>query len=215
MVPIRYGLLTKSILMPIIVDMSIDLLDLQRDEEENNEPEIIEAQVVPSESVAVINTKQEYVDAAEKQRRIRQLELAKWAEERRIISDAPPTPQQLQRIAIRLRKGYTILKAIRRICSYTTWCKWRDEYPEVLALEEQARAERIEILMEKQREVAEQEGREKMGQLGRDKMRIDTYQSEIDRLDRLTEIRNKKNAGIGPGGITPIQINFAFGKKKQ
>ena len=186
---------------------------MQREEEPEEEQPVITAEVVEEpKQPSMINSIKEYSDAAEKERRIRQLELAKWAEERRIISDAPPTPKQLQRIAIRLRKGYTLLKALRRICSYPTWCKWREEYPEVLALEEQARAERIEILMDKQKAVAEQEGREKMGQLGRDKMKIDTYQQEIDRLDRLTENRNKKSSAFG-GSVIPIQINVGYGKK--
>lgn len=176
-----------------------DLLDLQREE------------TTPIE-VEVVNDHKEYSEAADKERRIRQLELAKWAEEKRLIVDAPPTPKQLNRIAKRLKKGYTILKAINRICSYTTWRKWREEYPEILALEEQAREERIELLMDKQRAVAEQEGREKMGQLGRDKMKIDTYQQEIDRLDRLTENRNKKSSAFG-GSVIPIQINVGYGKK--
>jgi len=191
----------------------MDLIEMQREEEPEEEQPVITAEVVEEpKQPSMINSIKEYSDAAEKERRIRQLELAKWAEERRIISDAPPTPKQLQRIAIRLRKGYTLLKALRRICSYPTWCKWREEYPEVLALEEQARAERIEILMDKQKAVAEQEGREKMGQLGRDKMKIDTYQQEIDRLDRLTENRNKKSSAFG-GSVIPIQINVGYGKK--
>lgn len=194
--------------------MDMDLINIQRQEEPEEEQQAVVAEVVEGQKQPErINAIQEYQEAADRERRIRQLELAKWAEERRIISDAPPTPKQLQRIAIRLRKGYSIVKAIRRICSYTTWCKWREEYPEVLALEEQARAERIDILEDKKREVAELEGREKMGQLGRDKMKIDTYQSEIDRLDRLTENRNKKSSAFG-GGLTPIQINLAFGKQK-
>lgn len=190
------------------------MLELQREQGPEEESSVITAEIVePITQPSIINSVQEYSDAADKERRIRQLELAKWAEERRIIADAPPTPGQLQRIHIRLKKGYTLLKAIRKICSYPTWCKWREEYPEVLAMEEQARAERIEILMDKQKEIANQEGREKMGQLGRDKMRIDTYQQEIDRLDRLTEIRNKKSSAFG-GSVIPIQINVGYGKKK-
>lgn len=188
--------------------MDIDLLELQQDEPEE---EVLPVTVVQPQ---IVDAKKEFSEAADKERRIRQLELAKWAEERRIISDAPPTPKQLQKVMKRLKKGYTLIKAIRHICSYSTWQKWREEYPEVLAMEEQAREERIDMLMDKKLALADQPNRVKMGEIARDKVHMDELQNQIDRMDRLTELRNKKKAGaFGTGVAVPIQINVGYGKK--
>lgn len=190
--------------------MDIDLLEMQQQEPEE-EPLPV---TVVQPTTQMVDAKKEFSEAAEKERRIRQLELAKWAEERRIISDAPPTPKQLQKVKNRLKKGNTLIKAIRNICSYSTWQKWREEYPEVLALEEQAREERIDMLMDKKLALADQPNRVKMGEIARDKVHMDELQNQIDRMDRLTELRNKKKTGaFGTGVAVPIQINVGYGKK--
>ena len=51
-----------------------------------------------------------------------------------------------------------------------------------------------------------------MGEIARDKIQMDELQNRIDRIDRLTENRNKKNSAFG-GSVIPIQINVGYGKK--
>ena len=93
-----------------------------------------------------------------------------------------------------------------------TWRKWQEEYPFLAHIEEDAREARVAKLEEEVKRIADQEGREKMGQNTRDKIQIDTRLAEISRIDRLTENRNaKKQPGVG---MVPIQINVAYGKDK-
>ena len=186
------------------------LLDLQR--------EPLEIEVVPSAPqqdaylVAAKEDKEQIQAAVAMERELRQSELQQWASKQRLINNAPPTVKQLNRIHKRLKKGYTIVKAIKKVCSYTTWCKWKETYPEVAALEEQARVEYVESLMDQKLALANQPDRTKMGEIARDKIHMDELQNRIDRIDRLTEIRNKKSSAFG-GSVIPIQINVGYGKK--
>lgn len=150
-------------------------------------------------------------EAVDIERERRKSELQLWASKQRLINNAPPTVKQLNRIHKRLKKGYTIVKAIRKICSYVTWQKWKEEYPECAAIEEQARREYVEELLDKKMELASKPG-VKMGEIARDKIQMDELQNRIDRIDRLTENRNKKGAGFG--SVIPIQINVGYGKPK-
>ena len=186
------------------------LLDLQR--------EPLEIEVVPTGpaqdvySLAAKEEKEQIATAVAMERELRQSELQQWASKHRLINNAPPTVKQLKRIHNRLKKGATIVKAIRKVCSYTTWCKWKENYPEVAALEEQARVEYVESLMDQKLALANQPDRTKMGEIARDKIHMDELQNRIDRIDRLTEIRNKKSSAFG-GSVIPIQINVGYGKK--
>lgn len=186
------------------------LLDLQR--------EPLEIEVVPAGpaqdvySLAAKEEKEQLQTAVAMERELRQSELQQWASKQRLINNAPPTVKQLNRIHKRLKKGCTIVKAIKKVCSYTTWCKWKENYPEVAALEEQARVEYVESLMDQKLALANQPDRTKMGEIARDKIHMDELQNRIDRIDRLTEIRNKKNSTFG-GSVIPIQINVGYGKK--
>ena len=198
--------------MFIMANMSIDLIE----EQNNDEPEVHEVIIpeLPEDVTAPavnIPTKNHAVDEAiERERLKRKLEVAAWAESKRLIVNAPPTPKQLNRVMSKLKKGFPLLKALKKVCSYTTWCKWREEYPELMDMENDAREYRIQTLLEEQKLLADQEGREKMGQIARDKLRMDIRQAEIDRLDRLTESRNEKFKK--PGNLVPIQINVGYGK---
>lgn len=192
--------------------MDIDLIE----EQNNEEPEVHEV-IIPelpedvTAPVANIPSKNPAVDEAiERERLKRKLEVAAWAESKRLIVNAPPTPKQLNRVMSKLKKGQPLLKALKKVCSYSTWCKWREEYPELMDMENDAREYRIQTLLEEQKLLADQEGREKMGQIARDKLRMDIRQAEIDRLDRLTESRNEKFKK--PGNLVPIQINVGYGK---
>ena len=155
--------------------------------------------------------KEDAIEAVDIERERRKSELQLWASKQRLINNAPPTVAQLNRIHKRLKKGYTIVRAINKICSYTTWQKWKEEYPECAAIEEQARQEYIEDLLDKKMALASNQGT-KMGEIARDKIQMDELQNRIDRIDRLTENRNKKNSAFG-GSVIPIQINVGYGKK--
>lgn len=184
-----------------------DLLNLQR--EIPLEVEVIQPDKY---TLAAQEHKENITQAIDIERERRKSELQMWASKQRIINNAPPTVKQLKRIHTRLKKGYTIVRAIRKICSYTTWQKWKEEYPECAAVEEQARQEYIEDLLDKKLELANQPNRTKMGEIARDKIQMDELQNRIDRIDRLTENRNKKNTN-GFGNVIPIQINVGYGKK--
>lgn len=139
-------------------------------------------------------------------------ELAEWAYKKKIVNGTkPPEIKQLKRIFKKLKKGLPIVKAIKGVCSITTWNRWKQEFEEVAAMEEQANAEAIDRMLDKKEQLAARSGTH-MGEIARDKVQMDELQNRIDRIDRLTEIRNKKNSAFG-GSVVPIQINFGFGKK--
>ena len=196
-----------------MANMDIDLIEEQNNEE-SEVHEVIIPELPEDVTAPVVNnvpSKNTAVDEAiERERLKRKLEVAAWAESKRLIVNAPPTPKQLNRVMSKLKKGQPLLKALKKVCSYSTWCKWREEYPELMDMENDAREYRIQTLLEEQKLLADQEGREKMGQIARDKLRMDIRQAEIDRLDRLTESRNEKFKK--PGNLVPIQINVGYGK---
>lgn len=140
----------------------------------------------------------------EKQRRIMRLNIASWAESKHIIQSVPNI-DKLNRVWVKLRKGYPLVKCLRGVCSVASWYKWRKEYPEIAAMEEQCRQERIARLEEEMKNIADQPDRIKMGASARDKLMIDVRQKEIERLDRLTENRLEKG---NIGATVPIQINI-------
>lgn len=177
------------------------------------EVEVVQVPAAVDYSKAVQEHKEEALEAVDMERELRKSELQMWASKQRLISNAPPTVKQLKRIHKRLKKGYTIIKAINKICSYPTWQKWKEEYPEVSAIEEQARQEYVESLLDEKLKLANQPERTKMGEIARDKIHMDELQNRIDRIDRLTEIRNKKSSAFGGGNVIPIQINVGYGKK--
>lgn len=167
----------------------------------------------PIVNAEVISDEQLASEAAKKEMELRKLEMAEWAEKKKILKGQPKI-KELNRVWNKLRKGYPLVKALRGVVSVATWHKWREEYPEIAAMETQCREERVEYLQERIKNVAEQENRTRVGEVSRDKLMIDAYQSEIDRLDRLTQVRNNQLKTNGFGVVNPIQINLAFGKKK-
>lgn len=180
----------------------MDINELNKRYEEVNY-DIIEASEDESLSPATI--------AAEKEKRIRRLELAAWAENKGILKGEPKV-DRLTKVWARLRKGKPVIKAIRGICSYTTWQKWRKEYPEIAAMEEQCREERIQALQDKILEIADQPDRTRMGETARDRLMIEARLKEIERLDRLTESRMEAATKAAPT-VVPIQINVKYGKE--
>lgn len=172
----------------------------------NQRYDIIEAEEVPEEPVDLAS------QAAEREKRIRRMELATWAEEKGILKGEPKV-DKLKRVWNKLRKGKPLIKAIRGICSYSTWQKWRHEYPEILAMEEECREQRIQALQDKILEIADQPDRTRMGETARDRLMIEARMKEIERLDRLTESRLEENKSAP--AIVPIQINVKYGKEEQ
>lgn len=184
-----------------------------------NEDEVIsEAEVVEEKEVhnpvVIIDNKRENIkdelnDAIDEQIRIRKLELATWAESKGILKGVP-TIEDLESVWLKLKAGKTLKKAIEKVCSYSTWCKWRKEYPEIAAMEEECRQARISRLEEEMMAIADQSDRTRMGEVSRDKLMIETRAREVERLDRLTENRISK---VTPS-MVPIQINVGYGKKE-
>ena len=198
------------------------LLDDDLEEElESTVPEVSVVNAIPvghvnepGTSTLVLSDNELASQAAQKEMELRKLEMAEWAEKKKILKGQPKI-KELNRVWNKLRKGYPLVKALRGVVSVATWHKWREEYPEIAAMETQCREERVEYLQERIKNVAEQENRTRVGEVSRDKLMIDAYQSEIDRLDRLTQVRNNQLKTNGFGVVNPIQINFSFGKKKQ
>lgn len=149
---------------------------------------------------------------SEKEKRIRKMEVAAWAEQKGLFKTAPKM-EVLESVWKKLRKGVRLMEAIKGICSASTWNKWRKEYPAILAMEEECREERIAKLQREMMEIADQSDRTRMGESTRDKLMIDVRQKEIDRLDRLTEVRMQAESNKKPTSVVPIQINVAYGKE--
>ena len=190
---------------PLTNTLTLFIMDFMENED------IIEAEVEEKYLVEAQQREEDIQEALDAQRQKRKAELAAWAEKRKIIVNAPPTTKQLNSIYKKLKKGVPLLRAIRKVCSYPTWQKWKEEYEEVAAIEEQANKEYVELMLEEKLALSQKKGTH-MGEIARDKIQMDELQNRIDRIDRLTEIRNKKNSAFG-GNLVPIQINFGFGKK--
>lgn len=204
-----------------IIDFDMDeIIKDQYNELENDTSlsEVVEGEVVESKEEGLKIAERE---AIEREKLKRKLEMSEWAEEKKLLANTPPRDEDLDKIYDRLRDGKTLQMAIKGICSYYTWCKWKEEYPVVMAMEDEARQQRIWDLQAKQQRIADGEGlngkqidddKDTMRKIARAKLRIDAYQNEINRYDRLTEIRNgkiEKNPAL-----IPIQINVGYGRKK-
>ena len=157
---------------------------------------IIEAEVEEKYLVEAQQREEDIQEALDAQRQKRKAELAAWAEKRKIIVNAPPTTKQLNSIYKKLKKGVPLLRAIRKVCSYPTWQKWKEEYEEVAAIEEQANKEYVELMLEEKLALSQKKGTH-MGEIARDKIQMDELQNRIDRIDRLTENHNSKKSAFG------------------
>lgn len=152
-------------------------------------------------------------DLVQKETQIRKMELAAWAEQKGIFQGQPKV-EQLTKVWRKLRKGKSLLKSIKGVCSYSTWQRWRQEFPEIAAMEEECREFRVEKLQEQMQEIADKPDRTRMGETARDKLMIEVRQKELERLDRLTEIRLESQKKNMAQSVVPIQINVAYGKEK-
>jgi len=199
---------------------SMDIIKEQYNELDNDllPVDVIQGEVVDDKEKLMEKAERE---AVEREYLKRKLEMAEWAENKKLLQNSAPTDNQLDVIFDRLRRGFTLQKALKDICSYATWCKWKEKYPVLLAMEEEARQQRIWDLQAKQQRIADGEGmdgnvvsddKDTMRRITRAKLRIDTYQQEINRYDRLTEARNAKNEKNGT--LVPIQINVGYGRKQ-
>lgn len=155
---------------------------------------------------------------SEQELRIRKMELAVWAEKKNIFKGAPKI-KELNRVWKKLKKGVPLVRAIKGVCSYTSWRTWREQYPEILAMEEQCREERIAFLQDESLRIASDMDRTRMGEVSRDKLLIDTMQNEINRYDRLTEMRMKMFESATPAAVqnaieAPFEVTVTFVKPK-
>lgn len=189
-----------------------DLLENNNEEQDN---EVVEA-VVVNNNDALIAT-----EAYEREVIRRKLNMSRWAEKKKMIYKAPPNTEDLDKVYDRLREGKTIEQAIEGVCSYYTWRKWREEYEEIAAMEEDARNKMVADYQERQRKLADGldlDGQQTTAQndsrrkIDRARLQIDTLQKQIERVDRLTEARMNLEKQNAP--IVPIQINVKYGKPK-
>ena len=166
-----------------------------------------------AQAVVMKSTDAIAADVVEREMQLRKLELQEWAQKKKIIKGAPKI-RELNRVWRKLRKGLSINKAIKGVVSISTWHKWREEYPEIAAMEEQCYHDRLDKLQDKIHEVANNQDTHH-GAIERDRTIMAACDKEMDRIqDRLTANRMQKAGSINPTHLTPIQINFAFRKKK-
>jgi hypothetical protein len=178
------------------------------EEERNGSTAIINNSVM----VPVESTEQEMKEkVVSEERRIRELEIAVWAENQKLLG-GEPTAEVLKEVYERLVSGKTLVEALDGICGIKLWTEWRKEYPVVLAIEEQARAEYSDKLEKEILAIADQRDRTRMGEVSRDKTMIEARQRIIDRNDRLTEARLNAQSAVG-GAVVPVQINVKYGKE--
>ena len=204
----------------IIYIWCMDIFELNELHDEGED--VIEGEVVDSnggnnsKAVAVSNNvnvvdkdKEMIKKAVEEEARVRRLEIASWAESKGIVKGVP-TVEELETVWMRLQAGKTIKEAIKKICCYATWCKWRKEIPEVAMMEEEARYLYTQRIEEETKKIASQADRTKMGEVGRDRLWVETNFKLLERQDRLTENRMKNESSAT--SLTPIQINVEYGK---
>ena len=204
----------------IIYILCMDIFELNELHDEGED--VIEGEVIDNNGdnnskavsinngVNVIDKDKEMIKkAVEEEARVRRLEIASWAESKGIVKGVP-TVEELETVWIRLQAGKTIKEAIKKICCYATWCKWRKEIPEVAMIEEEARYLYTQRIEEETKKIASQADRTKMGEVGRDRLWVETNFKLLERQDRLTENRMKNESSAI--SLTPIQINVEYGK---
>lgn len=198
-----------------MAEIDLDTIEaelIEQIEEQNNSMTAI---VNNSINVPVEATDEELKEKAiSEERRIRELEIAVWAENEKLLG-GEPTQAVLKEVYERLKDGKTLVEALEGICGVTLWNQWRKDYPVVVAIEEQARMEYSNKLEQEILNIADQRERTMRGEVYRDKLMMDARQRIIDRNDRLTEARMKAQQGKNlPGTVVPVQINVKYGKQE-
>lgn len=198
-----------------MAEIDLDTIEaelIEQIEEQNNSMTAI---VNNSINVPVEATDEELKEKAiSEERRIRELEIAVWAENEKLLG-GEPTQAVLKEVYERLKDGKTLVEALEGICGVTLWNQWRKDYPVVVAIEEQARMEYSNKLEQEILNIADQRERTRRGEVYRDKLMMDARQRIIDRNDRLTEARMKAQQGKNmPGTVVPVQINVKYGKQE-
>ena len=198
-----------------MAEIDLDTIEaelIEQIEEQNNSMTAI---VNNSINVPVEATDEELKEkAVSEERRIRELEIAVWAENEKLLG-GEPTQAVLKEVYERLKDGKTLVEALEGICGVSLWNQWRKDYPVVVAIEEQARMEYSNKLEQEILNIADQRERTRRGEVDRDKLMMDARQRIIDRNDRLTEARMKAQQGKNmPGTVVPVQINVKYGKQE-
>lgn len=203
----------------------MDIRALNEEFEEEDYP-VIEAEVLSPEDTALVALPKEADDEklsiSERRAVVKEFvdnkkkkleeELELWAYKKGLLGGVPNI-KRMSKIWERLRKGQTLLKALKGIMSYTTWRSLAKEYPVLKEMEESCREYRIEKLQEEMRYIADRPERTKMGETARDRLMVEIRQKEMERLDRLTEARMAQDNSKAP--IIPIQINVGYGKETE
>lgn len=199
----------------VMAEIDLDTIEaelIEQIEEQNNSMTAI---VNNSINVPVEATDEELKEKAiSEERRIRELEIAVWAENEKLLG-GEPTQAVLKEVYERLKDGKTLVEALEGICGVSLWNQWRKDYPVVVSIEEQARMEYSNKLEQEILNIADQRERTRRGEVDRDKLMMDARQRIIDRNDRLTEARMKAQQGKNmPGTVVPVQINVKYGKQE-
>ena len=211
---LNLSLTTYGIILAM-AEIDLDTIEaelIEQIEEQNNSMTAI---VNNSINVPIEATDEELKEKAiSEERRIRELEIAVWAENEKLLG-GEPTQAVLKEVYERLKDGKTLVEALEGICGVSLWNQWRKDYPVVVAIEEQARMEYSNKLEQEILNIADQRERTRRGEVDRDKLMMDARQRIIDRNDRLTEARMKAQQGKNmPGAVVPVQINVKYGKQE-
>lgn len=196
-------------LEPFELDSLEDAVIEEIEEQNNSMTAIVNNSINIPDNPTELEVREKVTD---EERRIRELEIAVWAENEKLLG-GEPSQAVLKEVYERLSSGKTLVEALEGICSYPLWSKWRKEYPVVAAIEEQARAAYSDKLEKEILSIADQRERTRMGEVSRDKTMIEARQRIIDRNDRLTEARLKAQQGLNSGTVVPVQINVKYGKE--
>ena len=95
------------------------------------------AEVIPAEveeSATALAKREAMQELVEKRKK----EIEEWAL-RRGIQKGVPDQEDIEKISRRLRKGKSITDSIKGVCSHSTWRRWKEQYPALEEMEEDAR----------------------------------------------------------------------------
>lgn len=146
----------------------------------------------------------------------RRAALDQWARDNGVLGGLP-TKQGLKMIWSALKSGKSLVKSLDGVCTVSTWNKLKREYPVLADMEEACLEYRRELLMDEVTKIADQPTRTRMGETARDRLMIDARMKEIDRIDKIKDIKleTEQQSKNKTGTMVPIQINVSYGTEEQ
>lgn len=146
----------------------------------------------------------------------RRAALDQWARDNGVLGGLP-TKQGLKMIWSALKSGKSLVKSLDGVCTVSTWNKLKKEYPVLADMEEACLEYRRELLMDEVTKIADQPFRTRMGETARDRLMIDARMKEIDRIDKIKDVKleTEQQAKNKTGTMIPIQINVSYGTEEQ